>query len=320
MKAQVDSWRETLIADLLRSIRLRGSIYFRPELAAPWGFSVAGTGTTFHIVASGTCWLEVWGVKQRILLSVGDLVVVPRGIFHALRDAPTSPTVDFFDLARSHVIEKNRVFRAGGTGSVTKLVCGSMQLENGATDPLLALLPPLIYVKGGEEGAAPWLQATLMHLVDELDSNRLGAEAVVTRLADILFIQAVRLYLDQHATAESGWLAALRDDQVGRALALLHTQPNQPWTVASLAERVAVSRSAFAARFTHLVGEPPLHYLTRLRLHAASLRLQSSDDTLRAVAASAGYGSVAAFAKAFKRQVGMTPGAYRRAGQSGPQV
>jgi AraC-like DNA-binding protein len=245
------------------------------------------------------------------------LVIVPRGVAHVLRDAPPSPTVDFFDLAKSHVIEKNRVFRAGGTGAVTRLVCGGMQLETGETDPLLALLPSFIHVKGVEGGAAPWLQATMMHLVEELDSDRPGAEAVVTRLADILFIQAVRMYLDQHATAESGWLAALRDEQVGRALALLHTQPHQPWTVASLADRVAVSRSAFAARFTSLVGEPPLHYLTRLRLNVASLRLQSSDDTLRAVAASAGYGSVAAFAKAFKRRVGMTPGAYRRAGQAG---
>jgi AraC-like DNA-binding protein len=317
MKTAPNSWRQTLIADLLQSIRLRSSVYFRPELAAPWGCSMAGRGTAFHIVASGTCWLEVWGVQQRTKLSGGDLVVVPRGTAHALRDAPTSQTVDFFDLARNHGGEKNRVFRAGGTGAITRLVCGGTQFENGATDPLLALLPPFIHVKGEEGSAAPWLQATMMHLVEELDSDRPGAEAVVTRLADILFIQAVRLYLDQHATAESGWLAALRDEQIGRALALLHTQPHQPWTVASLAERVAVSRSAFAANFARLVGEPPLHYLTRLRLNAASLRLQSSNDTLQAIAASAGYRSVAAFSKAFKRQVGITPGEYRRAGQPG---
>lgn len=320
MKSAADSWRETLIADLLRSIRLRSSVYFRPEFGAPWGCSVARRGTIFHIVAHGTCWLEVWSVKQRTRLSAGDLVVVPRGITHTLRDAPTSQTVDFFDLARSHVVEKNRVFRAGGRGAITRLLCGGMELENGGTEPLLALLPPFIHVKGEEGGAAPWLQATMMHLVEELDSDRPGAEAVVTRLADILFIQAVRMYLDQYATAESGWLAALRDEQIGRALALLHTQPHQPWTVASLADRVAVSRSVFAANFTRLVGEPPLHYLARLRLNAASHRLQSSDDTLRAIAASAGYRSVAAFAKAFKRQVGLTPGAYRRAGQPGNPV
>jgi AraC-like DNA-binding protein len=306
-----------LIADLLRSIRLCSSVYFRPELAAPWGCNMAGRGTIFHIVASGMCWLEVWGIRQPTQLSAGDLVIVPRGIAHSVRDAPTSQTVDFFDLARSCGVENNRVFRAGGSGAITRMVCGGVKFENGATNPLLALLPPFLHVKGEDGGAAPWLQATMMHLVEELDSDRPGAEAVLTRLADILFIQAVRLYLDQHTIAEAGWVAALRDEQIGQALALLHTNPHLPWTVASLADRVAVSRSAFAARFTRLVDEPPLHYLTRLRLNAAGLRLQSSDDTLRAVATSAGYRSAATFSKAFKRQVGMPPGAYRRAGQTG---
>jgi AraC-like DNA-binding protein len=259
-------------------------------------------------------------VKHRTRLSAGDLVVVPRGTAHALRDAPTSQTIDFMDLARHHGVQKNRVVRAEGSGLMTRLVCGGMEFENGGIHPLVALFPPFIHVKGEEGGAAPWLQATIMHLVEELDSDRPGAEAVVTRLADILFIQAVRLYLDQHIADETGWVAALRSEQIGRALALLHTQPQQPWTVASLAEHVAVSRSTFATNFTRLVGEPPHHYLTRVRLNAAGLRLQSSDDTLRAIAASAGYTSVAAFAKAFKREVGMTPGAYRRQGQPGNPV
>ena len=136
--------------------------------------------------------------------------------------------------------------------------------------------------------------------------------------SDLLFMQAVRAYLDENIdTAESGWRAALRDPQIGRALVLLHDKPHQPWTVAELADRVALSRSAFAAKFTQLVGEPPLRYLTRLRLNAATTRLRSGNDKLSVIADAAGYDSVPAFAKAFKRGIGVTPGEYRRSRQKG---
>jgi AraC-like DNA-binding protein len=134
----------------------------------------------------------------------------------------------------------------------------------------------------------------------------------VTRLADILLFQAVRAYFHENGgTAQSGWLAAARDNQIGRALALLHAHPDEPWTVDLLARRLATSRTAFADRFSELVGEPPLRYLTRLRINTAARRLRSSDDKLTAIATDAGYESVSAFNRAFKRQVGMTPGEYR---------
>ena len=139
-----------------------------------------------------------------------------------------------------------------------------------------------------------------------------GAQEVVTRLADILFIQAVRAYFEENVeTADCGWLAAVRDPQIGQALAILHSHPHRPWTLASLARRLAMSRSTFAARFRELVGEPPQRYFTRLRINAAETRLRTSEDKLSAVAAAAGYESVAAFAKSFKRHTGMTPGEYR---------
>jgi AraC-like DNA-binding protein len=187
-----------------------------------------------------------------------------------------------------------------------------MQFENGANNPLLAVLPPFLHVRGGKSAASRWLSSTVEHILTELDSGAVGASEVVTRLADILFIQAVRAYIQENAdTARTGWLAAARDRQIGRALALLHANPDEPWTVDILARRLATSRSAFADRFTELVGEPPLRYLTRLRINAAVRRLRSSDDKLSVVAAEAGYESVSAFNRAFKRQVGMTPGEYR---------
>jgi AraC-like DNA-binding protein len=313
MNITTNTWREALIDNLLHSIRFRSSAYYRPELRAPWGFSIDVSGPTFHIISHGKCWIEVNGVAKPVQLSAGDFVVLPRSDSHLVRDFPTTPVVDYFDFLKGRAPDKQGAFSAGGEGSVTRLVCGGMQSENCATDPLLAVLPPLIHFKGGGEDATPGLRTTVSHIFEEIGSGRSGAAAVVTRLADILFMQAVRAYLDENIdTAESGWLAALRDRQIGRALVLLHDKPHQPWTVAELADRVALSRSAFAAKFTQLIGEPPLRYLTRLRLNVATARLRSSNDKLSVIAAAAGYESVPAFAKGFKRHIGVTPGEYRR--------
>jgi AraC-like DNA-binding protein len=188
-----------------------------------------------------------------------------------------------------------------------------MQFENEGTSPLLAVLPRLLHVKATQDRGRSWLRLTVEHVLSELDSGSAGAGEVVTRLTDILFIQAVRRYFEENAdTAESGWLVAVRDQQIGRALALLHSHPAEPWTIASLARGVALSRSAFAGKFTELIGEPPLHYLTRLRINAAARCLSSTDDKVSAIAEAAGYESVTAFSRTFKRHLGMTPGEYRK--------
>jgi transcriptional regulator GlxA family with amidase domain len=153
----------------------------------------------------------------------------------------------------------------------------------------------------------------LDHIFSELDGAGAGAAEVITRLADVLFIQAVRWYFEESAdTRKIGWLAAARDQQIGRALELLHAHPGEAWTVASLAQRVALSRSALADKFTQLIGEPPLRYLTRVRIDTAARHLRSSDDTLRAIATASGYESATAFTRAFRRHMGMTPAEYRR--------
>ena len=311
--ASADGWRKSLFADLLRGIRLRSSVLFRPEFRAPWAVSLADHGTIFHIVASGRCWLQFKGAVEPVPLSAGDFAVVTRGDPHILRDAPETPAIDFFKLAKCRASDKDRIFSAGGDGPITRFVCGGMQFENGVTDPLLAVLPPLLHVKATREDVRPWLRLTVEHILAELDYGGPGAIEVVTRLTDILFIQAVRSYFEESVElTQCGWLGAVHDAQIGRALALLHGQPDQPWTIASLAHRVAVSRSAFADKFTELVGEPPLRYLTRLRINAAARRLRSTGDKLRAVAAAAGYESVAAFTRAFRRHMKMTPGEYRK--------
>src|SRR5215470_8813433 len=267
--ASPSDWRGKLFADLLHSVHIRSSVYFRSELGAPWGVSVADHGTVFHIVVDGRCRVQVTGATQPVELVAGDFVVVPRGDAHILCDSAASTIVNFFDLAKRSASDSKGVFRAGGNGVITRLVCGGMQFDNGPTDPLLAVLPPMIHVKGKGGMGATSLQATVSQVLEELDSSSAGAQAVITRLADILFIKAVRTYFEQDVdTAQYGWLAAIRDPYIGPALAQLHARPQEPWTVASLARHVAVSRSRFAEKFAELVGEPPLRYLKRLRLNA----------------------------------------------------
>jgi AraC-like DNA-binding protein len=268
----------------------------------------------FHIVACGSCWLEVKGVHEPMKLTEGDFIVVTHGARHKVRDQLFSPTVNFFELAKSHLDAGNGVFRFGGNGPITRLVCGGMQFENGATSPLLAILPPVLQVKRTDDQSRNWLGLTTQHILSELNRGGAGAAEVVTRLADILFIQAVRAYFESNAdTAISGWLAAVRDPQIGQALARLHSRPHGPWTVDALARRQGMSRSAFAARFNELVGEPPMRYCTRLRIHAAANRLRSGREKLSVIAAAAGYESVTSFMTSFKRFTGMTPGEYRSA-------
>lgn len=308
----VDSWRKPLFASLLSGIRFRSSVYCPGEFRAPWGVDIVDHGTVFHIVQHGRCWLQLSGEATFIELSAGDFVVITRGK-HTLRDAPATPAVDFVDLVKRQAEHKDRVIRTGGRGPVTRLVCGGMQFENTAANSLLAVLPPLLHVKGKEVRGHSSLRLTVEHILSELDSGGVGTAEVVTRLTDILFIQAVCWYFEKNAdTAESGWLAAVRDQQIGRALALLHAHPAEPWTIASLARGVALSRSAFAGKFTELIGEPPLHYLTRLRINTAARCLSSTDDKVSAIAEAAGYESVTAFSRTFKRHLGMTPGEYRK--------
>ena len=312
MSRKVESWREPLFDDLLRGIRLRSTLYFRPELRAPWGVRIERNCAVFHIVTGGRCRLELEDKAPPVPLTAGDFVIVTRGGRHSLRSMASSTLVDFFELAERQGPDRNRLFRAGGQGALTRLVCGGMQFEGARGNPLLAILPPLLHVKASEGRVQSSLRLTVEHVVEELDSGRAGAVEVVTRLADVLFIQAVRAYFAENAdSAKAGWLAAVRDQQIGQVLAWLHASPHEPWTVSSLAGRLGVSRSGLAARFKELVGEPPLQYLMRLRINAAAERLVLSDDKLSRVAASAGYESAASFVRSFKRHMGETPGEYR---------
>ena len=307
-----DERRNALFSDLLGSIRVSSSLFARPELSAPWGFTLADEAAAFHIVTHGGCVLSHAGIAGPIVLAEGDFVVLPRGGTHVLRDSSSTVPVKLDGSLKTRKRDADGIFRAGGGGALTSLVCGNIAFEHVSTDLLLAILPPVIHVRREGSRLSSWLASTLEHVRYELAAGHPASEAVVARIADILFIQAVAMYLEDNAdSAESGWLGALRDRQIGPALALMHQHPEQTWTVDSLAETLALSRSAFAARFAQLVGEPPLRYLTRVRLNAAGTRLSTSDETVDTIATSLGYASASSLNKAFRQRFGITPGAYR---------
>jgi len=243
-------------------------------------------------------------------------VLLPKPQAFVLRDSARSAVRPAQEVLKpcpnARGCQPGGVFRFGGGGALTTLVGGHFRMEAGHGNPLLKSLPPIIHVRGDRGTPVQWLESTLQFISSEMASGQPGAETVVSRLADILFVQAVRAYVAEQGDRAGGWLRALVDAQIGAALSLIHQHPEQGWTVESLASRVAMSRSAFAARFTELVEEPPLTYLTRWRMTKASHLLRSGTATMSEIAGQVGYDADAAFSKAFKRWIGTAPGAFRR--------
>jgi AraC-like DNA-binding protein len=266
----------------------------------------------FHVIERGGAWLRVEGLDA-VALAGGDLVVVPHGAGHTLTDSLATKARSLAEMTGPRVSEGGCVvMRGGGDGPETRLVCGSFQFERRDAHPLLELLPPLIHLRPAEAPAAEWLEATLRFLAWETREAKPGTETIVSRLTDVLFVQMLRAWIEAAPEGRGGWLGALRDRQVGAALAKLHRAPEKDWTNASLAEAVGMSRSRFAARFSALVGEPPLAYLSRWRLETAAGLLRDGALELAEVAGRVGYASEAAFSNAFRRRFGAPPGAYRR--------
>jgi AraC-like DNA-binding protein len=307
-----------VLTDALEAIHLKSVIFGRLELTAPWGLRFEEGRPGFFVVTRGTCWLEVNGVDEAIQLAGGDFVLLPKGQGHSLKDHRRTralPMAEALGKSPGHRkgCQPGGILSYGGGGALTTVIGGCFLFEDGEHNPLVAALPPVVHVRGDGGTAIQWLEASLQFVASEMASGQPGAETVVRRLADILFVQAVRAHLAQSGEGARGWLRALVDPQIGEALGLIHAKPEEPWTVELLASRVAMSRSAFAARFTQLAGEPPLSYLTRWRMDKATRLLRTSNASIGEIAARVGYDAEAAFSKAFKRRIGMAPGAYRRA-------
>ena len=302
------------LGEALHFLRMSGVFYCRSEFTAPWGLALPAFEDClmFHAVTSGRCVLDVEGAAAHVL-QPGGFALVPHGAGHRLASESGVAAAKLFDLPREQVSDRYEILRHGGGGTRTTVICGVVRFDHPAAEQLVALLPRVIAVDAWSSPEVEWIQSTLRLMASEARELRPGGETVITRLSDILVIQAIRSWIASDPAAQTGWLGALQDKQIGHAVALIHREPERPWTVESLANEVAMSRSAFAARFTELVGEPAMHYVARWRMHVALTWLKEKDAPVSEMASRLGYESEAAFSRAFKRFLGFRPGAVRRA-------
>ncbi len=300
------------LGEALHLLRMNGAFYCRSELSSPWGLTLPPMPTYlwFHVVTSGRLWLEAGDAEPR-LLGPGDLALVPRGEGHVLRSEPGAAAPGILDLERELLSDRYEILRHGGGGSPTTLICGAVRFDHPAARNLVEILPQILHVEAGSPHTER-RPAILGLMGAEARELRPGGEAVITRLGDVLVIQAIRSWLETDPAARVGWLGALQDRQIGPAIALIHRDPARAWTVASLANQLAMSRSSFAARFTALVGEPAMAYVARWRMQIAVAALRDEGATVAELADRLGYRSEAAFSRAFKRVTGRSPGAVRR--------
>jgi AraC-like DNA-binding protein len=304
------------LGETLHMLRLTGTLYCRGEFTAPFAIEIPELEgvMTFLVVTAGRCWLQVTDAEPR-LLDQGHLALIPHGVPHVISSDPALHPDPLFDLPIEKISERYECMRHGGGGELTRTMYGVVRFDDVAAQHLLRVLPRTIYINGWHDDAGGWLQSTLRFIASEAASLKPGGETVITRLADIVVIQAIRSWLESSAEADRGWLAALRDRQIGRALALIHKAPANDWGVAALADAVAMSRSAFSARFTQLVGVSPGRYLTDWRMQVARTRLLESTAPVATIAEELGYQSEAAFCRAFKRTFDVSPGGVRRSAE-----
>jgi AraC-like DNA-binding protein len=300
------------LGEALGFLRLTETAYYHSELTAPWALAIPENCPKFHFIAAGRCWLQLAGGEARCL-EAGDFVVVPHGIGHRLASALAARALNLADLAHERISRRFAKYHGGGGGGeTTTIICGDLNFTHPAAGHLVSVLPRLMHVRASANHARDWLQGTMRFMAVEARDLRPGAEAILTRLADILVIQAIRDGIEQTPAEQKGWLAALQDPAIGQALGLLHDAPEKNWTIARLARAVGLSRTAFAARFSALVRETVQGYLTRWRMHLAHVHLRDPSKSLDDVAALLGYQSAAAFSRAFHRFHGVRPGALRR--------
>ncbi len=307
------------LSDLLRVVRLNGAFFYAVEAAEPWSVETVAARElsprimpaaehliSYHILIEGRCFGGLIGEEQVELVG-GDVIVFPHGDAHVMssgRGLRAGPGVHT-GVPGGH----GDTVLLGDEGPwVTSFVCGFLGCDRRPFNPLLAALPNRLHMRAMSDA---WLGSFTRQLTEESRLGRAGAVGVLTRLAELMFIEVLRRYLDGLPPDQTGWLAGLRDGVVGRALALIHGRPGHPWTLADLAREAASSRSDLARRFALLIGQPPMKYLTQWRMQVAANLLTQSGAKVATIAAEVGYDSEAAFSRAFKKATGVAPGAWR---------
>lgn len=309
MKALTTFTPDDGLTQALLRLTVTSTVYCLSEMTTPWGFRVARRdGPAFHLLTLGAAWLDVEG-HEGVALQAGDLVILPRGDGHQVRDSRHGPILWLDDiLARTPPVYGR--LRHGGGGERAELVCGGFALDQLTARPLLEALPRLIHLRGHDGAAPEWLAGLIRMITLETSTGGPGAEAVVTRLTDALLAQALRHHLLETDQVDA---APVADVQVARALRLMRDRPDEQWSVPRLATAVGMSRAVFARRFHAAMGETPMRSLTRYRMNRAATFLRTSNVGLREIARRTGYESEVSVSKAFRRLYGTSPGAYRNA-------
>lgn len=303
------------LTNVLNALELKGWLCSHTEAASPWRTDfVASQDSIVHILSCGCGYLRVEGDPEPLRVKQGDVMLLPHGHAHSIYDDLASPLTRTVHLAYSAQGEP-QVFSFEGKGPKMVMHCGAFHLEHPGDSPLLPCLPKVIHIPGEQGRMAPGFAEAVHLLTRESDEHLLGKEALLRRLTELLFIKVIRVWIESQADVSTGWIAALRDQPISTALGLIHQSPERGWKVEELAEAVALSRTAFSVRFTQLVGEPPITYLTHWRMHQAK-RWLKNDVKIERIARLLGYESEVAFRQAFKREVGIPPARYRKLGES----
>jgi AraC-like DNA-binding protein len=329
------------LSDVLRTVRLRTAVFYYVSCEGEWAAEAptsrdiaaavmpeAEHVMEYHVLTAGECWAGLVG-EAPVKMRRGDIVLLPHGDAHVVSSAPgmrADPAVDsyfevsrtqrpfriHYDSAQASLVDYDREppQPAGAPGAAT-FVCGFIGCDLKPFNPLVATLPRLLHLPA--EGRSALSEQFATFAATESAARRPGSEALLERLSEMMFVDAIRRHVEHMPEQSTGWLAGLRDRYVGRALALLHERPAAPWTIEDLSGQVGLSRSALHERFVSLIGQPPVQYLTNWRMQLASRLLLEGRSTVATVAVDVGYDSEAAFARAFKRLVGMPPAAWRRA-------
>ncbi len=336
--------QDTLSA-VLRGVRLRGAVFYYIDGSSPWVAEAppareiipaimpdAEHMIEFHGVVKGSCWAGIAG-EPPLRLDEGDVILFPQGDPHVMSSAPgmrapraekkvyfapRPPQLPYALSLRGSEVTTARL--DGGGPDRATIVCGFLGLDARPFNPLLSALPRVLHVSGSTLGLDSWVASFLRAAVVESNQRRPGGEAVLERMSEMLFVEVLRRYVDALPAGQIGWLAGMRDPAVGRVLALLHEKPDAPWTLERLSDDAAMSRSTLHERFVHFIGQPPMHYLAQWRMQVAGRLLRDTQAKLLEVALGVGYESEAAFSRAFKRAVGVAPGAWRVGRRSGGGV
>jgi AraC-like DNA-binding protein len=312
-----------VLSEVLKVVKLQGALFYNAEFSSPWSIRAASSRGLAHHLVPGAEHVIVYHLLtegrasirmengETLALQAGDLVMIPHGDPHIMENGPVTTTVDDSHQLAQVLAQGLKLWRSGGGGEITKVVCGYMACEPRLSQVFLSGLPSVFKISIRNDASGRWLEDSIRFSVNEAGSSGAGGEAVLAKLSEVLFVETLRAYITHLPPEQIGWLAGARDSEVGKTLALMHRNPARAWTLAALAKEAGASRSVLAERFRYYLGEPPMSYLTRWRLQLGAQTLTSTSYSVAQVAADVGYESEAAFNRAFKREFEIPPARFR---------